>query len=116
MRQNFFRKVGYGLGPNELIPSDARKWAKEQLSSIPAITWEGHVPTMEDGFDEHLQHVIRRREIREKYADDPDLQDQKGRENYRIVDNAHEYITTVINKIDSVHEHAGPRGEYGTSC
>ena len=91
MRQNFFRKVGYGLGPNEPIPSDARKWAKEQLSSIPAITWEGLVPTMKDGFDEHLQHVIRRREIREKYADDPDLQDQKGRENYRIVDNAHEY-------------------------
>ena len=45
---------------------------------------------MEDGFDEHLQHVIRRREIH-NVADDPDLQDQKGRENYR--DNAHEYST-----------------------
>ena len=28
--KNFFRKVGYGIGPNEQVPTDPLKWALDQ--------------------------------------------------------------------------------------
>ena len=86
MSRNFFRKVGYGLGPNETLPADPVDWAVSQVYEVPKIHWEDNVPTMEDGLDEHLQHSIRRKEIRVTYADDPQTERRKSKENYKIVD------------------------------
>ena len=33
--KNFFRKVAYGIGPDEDIPSDPLKWALDQLNDVP---------------------------------------------------------------------------------
>ena len=32
--KSFFRKVSFGLGPAEEIPSDPLKWAQNQLDEI----------------------------------------------------------------------------------
>jgi len=32
--RNFFRKVGFGIGPDEKIPSDPLKWALNQLDKV----------------------------------------------------------------------------------
>ena len=39
--RNFFRKVGYGIGPNEQVPTDPLKWALDQVNNVPDLSWEG---------------------------------------------------------------------------
>ncbi len=38
--KNFFRKVGFGIGPNEKIPSDPLIWATNQLNDIPDFSYK----------------------------------------------------------------------------
>ena len=37
--KNFFRKVGFGIGPNEEVPSDPLNWALNQLNEVPKLSW-----------------------------------------------------------------------------
>ena len=38
--KNFFRKVAFGIGPNEEIPSDPLTWATSQITDkIPKATF-----------------------------------------------------------------------------
>ena len=41
--KNFFRKVAYGISPNENVPSDPLKWALGQLNDIPDLSWKGRI-------------------------------------------------------------------------
>ena len=43
--KNFFRKVAYGIGPNEDIPSDPLKWALDQVNDVPELSWQGKIYT-----------------------------------------------------------------------
>ena len=42
--KNFFRKVAFGIGPNEEVPSDPLAWALNQLDDVPDLTWKGRIP------------------------------------------------------------------------
>ena len=39
--KNFFRKVAFGLKPEEKVPSDPLTWAQKQVETIPALNWKG---------------------------------------------------------------------------
>ena len=39
--KNFFRKVAFGLKPDEQIPSDPLTWAQKQVETIPDLNWKG---------------------------------------------------------------------------
>ena len=39
--RNFFRKVAFGLKPDEQIPSDPLNWAQKQVEKIPDLNWKG---------------------------------------------------------------------------
>ena len=41
--KNFYRKVAFGLGPDEKVPSDPLEWAKNQLNDIPEFSWKGKI-------------------------------------------------------------------------
>ena len=41
--KNFYRKVAFGLGPNDKEPSDPLKWATSQLNEIPKYSWKGKI-------------------------------------------------------------------------
>ena len=43
--KNFFRKVAFGIGPNEEIPSDPLNWALNQVDEIPQFSWTGKTLT-----------------------------------------------------------------------
>lgn len=105
MSRNFFRKVGYGLGPKEPLPSSPLDWAVSQVERVPEIRWDDSVPTTEDGLDEHMHHSMRRKEIRIKYADDPDTERRKSKENYKIVDKA-QRLNLQIRLAQAVHGEA----------
>ena len=37
--KNFFRKVAFGIGPNDKVLSDPLKWALNQLNEVPKLSW-----------------------------------------------------------------------------
>ena len=41
--KNFFRKVAFGIGPNEEVPSDPLNWALSQINEIPDLSWQGKI-------------------------------------------------------------------------
>ena len=41
--KNFFRKVAFGIGPNEQVPSDPLKWALDQINDVPELSWKGKI-------------------------------------------------------------------------
>ncbi len=42
--KNFFRKVAFGLGPDEKIPSDPLTWATSQITDkIPEFSYKGKI-------------------------------------------------------------------------
>ena len=41
--KNFYRKVAFGLGPEDKTPSDPLKWATNQLNDIPEFSWKGKI-------------------------------------------------------------------------
>ena len=42
--KNFFRKVAFGLGPDEQIPSDPLNWAQSQITDqIPEFAFKGKI-------------------------------------------------------------------------
>ena len=54
--KNFFRKVAFGLKPDEQIPSDPLAWAQKQVDIIPELNWKG-------------KHVLPEKEMRQKWGD-----------------------------------------------
>ena len=67
--KNFFRKVAYGISPNENVPSDPLKWALGQLNDIPDLSWKGRI---------HSEKVMR-----EKYSREWRVEEQKLRKKYK---------------------------------
>ena len=45
MALNFYRRVAFGLSPNETEPSEPLDWALDQLNSVPDFLWPGSIPT-----------------------------------------------------------------------
>src|SRR6056300_277416 len=39
--KSFFRKVAFGLKPDEKIPSDPLVWAQKQVETVPEFNWKG---------------------------------------------------------------------------
>ncbi len=41
--KNYFRKVAFGIGSNEQVPSDPLNWALNQLDDVPKLSWKGKI-------------------------------------------------------------------------
>ena len=39
--KDFVRKVSFGIGPDEKVPTDPLNWAKNQFNSVPDFKWNG---------------------------------------------------------------------------
>jgi len=71
MARNFYRKVAFGIGPNQTIPADPLKWAQAQLDDVPALTWEGNIPTGDELLERYGYFVYTRRKVlRPKFKKD----------------------------------------------
>ena len=40
MKKNFFRKVGFGIGPDEIVPDNPVSWAQNQVDKVPPLIWD----------------------------------------------------------------------------
>ncbi len=72
--KNFFRKVAFGIGPNEDVPSDPLKWALNQLGEVPDLTWKGKIYSEKELRKHYRDYVYGDRKIlRKKYKDNKTL-------------------------------------------
>tara|TARA_B100000212_G_scaffold112907_1_gene84186 strand:+ start:78 stop:1517 length:1440 start_codon:yes stop_codon:yes gene_type:complete len=68
--KNFFRKVGFGIGPNEEVPNDPLKWATNQFNGIPKISWKGKVFKEKELRKHYREWVYKDRKVlRKKFKD-----------------------------------------------
>ena len=72
--KNFFRKVAFGIGPNEEVPSDPLKWALNQLDDVPDLTWKGRIPSGKEMIEKHARkNLVERKKLQKKDKDDKKL-------------------------------------------
>ncbi len=72
--KNFFRKVAYGIGPNEAVPSDPLKWALNQVDQIPELSWQGKIYSEKELRNQYKEWVYGDRKVlRKKYKDNKTL-------------------------------------------
>ena len=69
--KNFFRKVGFGIGPNETVPDDPLNWALNQLDEVPEFSWKGNILS-EKELRKHYRDFVYgdRKVLRKKYKND----------------------------------------------
>lgn len=68
--KNFFRKVGFGIGPNEEVPNDPLKWATNQFNEIPKISWKGKIFKEKELRKHYREWVYKDRKVlRKKFKD-----------------------------------------------
>ena len=72
--KNFFRKVAFGIGPNEEVPSDPLNWALNQVDEIPEFSWKGKILTEKELRGHYRDWVYGDRKVlRKKYKDNKTL-------------------------------------------
>ena len=72
--KNFFRKVAFGIGPNEEVPSDPLSWALNQVSDVPKLSWTGRLNSEKELRLLYREWVYNdRKVIRKKYKDNKTL-------------------------------------------
>ena len=72
--KNFFRKVAFGIGPNEEVPSDPLNWALNQIDQIPEFSWKGKILTEKELRGHYRDWVYGDRKVlRKKYKDNKNL-------------------------------------------
>ena len=68
--KNFFRKVAFGIGINEEVPSDPLSWALNQVDEIPEFSWTGKILTEKELRGHYRDWVYGDRKVlRKKYKD-----------------------------------------------
>ena len=72
--KNFFRKVAFGISPNEEVPSDPLNWALNQVDEIPDFSWKGKIYS-EKELRKHYRDWVYgdRKVLRKKYKDNKTL-------------------------------------------
>ena len=72
--KNFFRKVAFGIGPNEEVPSDPLNWALNQVDKVPEFSWKGKILTEKELRGHYRDWVYGDRKVlRKKYKNNKNL-------------------------------------------
>ena len=68
MKKNFFRKVGFGIGPDDEIPDHPLSWAKKQVDKVPPLVWDEPIRTGEEMLNYYAEWIYKdRRVLRKKH-------------------------------------------------
>ena len=61
--KNFFRKVAFGIGINDQVPSDPLSWALKQVDEVPELSWKGKIFTEKELRSHYRDFIYGDREI-----------------------------------------------------
>ena len=78
----FIRRVGFGLKPDELVPSNPLDWAKDQMTVVPKLIWPGKLYTEAEMLDIRVDFGLAEEKI-QKSEKDPSKAKVKKRKLYR---------------------------------
>ena len=68
MNKSFFRKVGFGLGVDESIPSNPLEWSISQIEKLPKLNWSGPIYSLKEMMEFHGKYNYQdRRVLRKKF-------------------------------------------------
>ena len=71
MYNSFYRKVGFGIGINDKVPTNPLKWATDQLDEIPELLWTGWIPSEKEMRIKYGEWIYGDRKVlRRKYKND----------------------------------------------
>ena len=71
MSLNFYRRVAFGLSPQDERPQEPLSWALNQLNSVPDFLWKGSIPTEKELRKKYGEWVYGDREVlRKKFKND----------------------------------------------
>tara|TARA_A100001234_G_scaffold17799_1_gene14110 strand:- start:368 stop:1801 length:1434 start_codon:yes stop_codon:yes gene_type:complete len=72
--KNFFRKVAFGIGANDQVPSDPLNWALTQVDEVPELSWKGKIFTEKELRSHYRDFIYGDREkLRKKYKNNKTL-------------------------------------------
>ncbi len=66
MKKNFFRKVGFGISPDQIVPEDPVSWAQNQVDKVPPLIWDNKIRSGEEMLNYYAEWVYTDREILRK--------------------------------------------------
>ena len=78
----FIRRVGFGLKPDEPVPSNPPDWAKDQMTVVPKLIWPGKLYTEAEMLDIRVDFGLAEEKI-QKSEKDPSKAKVKKRKLYR---------------------------------
>ena len=71
MYNSFYRKVGFGIGIKDKVPTNPLKWATDQLHEIPELLWTGWIPSEKEMRIKYGEWIYGDRKVlRKKYKND----------------------------------------------
>jgi len=108
MKLDFFRKIGFGLAPNEAVPSNPIAWAERQVEKPAKLTWPGKIYSEQELLDYRAEFVYQdRKVIREKFKNDRKAyEDAKTQLRYKTGERYFPSLETVIRHHAAVHSQA----------
>ena len=108
MKRDFFRKMGFGLGPEDTVPEDPVAWADAQVETVPPLIWDGDIPTAKQLLDERAKFVYTdRRVIRKKFKGDRKAyREAKNQLRWETGQRYYESLDIVIRHNTALHSEA----------
>ena len=79
--RDFIRRVGFGLRPDEKLPSDPLAWASSQFDSVPPLIWPGRIYSESEMLDIRIDFADAEDAIDNRIKD-PALAEEKRRALY----------------------------------
>ena len=71
MKRNFFRKVAFGIGPNQEVPINPIDWSQTQVENVPKIAWRKSLPTESELLKLRAQNHRSVVKARKKFRENP---------------------------------------------
>ena len=57
MKKNFFRKVAFGIAPDETVPDNPVSWAQNQVDKMPPLIWDTKIRSGEEMLNHYAEWV-----------------------------------------------------------
>lgn len=73
----FYRKVGFGLRPDELLPANRLQWAADQIETIPPLIWSGEQRDAAQMQDIRVSFTTAERVLEQTIRDEAELRQKR---------------------------------------
>ena len=68
VRERYFRKIAFGIGPHQQLPGDPVEWARSWLDEVLAMFRKGEIPTVKALLDHYTHWIYGDRKVLHKQA------------------------------------------------